>query len=190
MLGAKPLLFLLAVAGLGGIGAAETVEKRIRFGSMTLIQEQWTRDPGEPPIMHVADAWTKLHLRWSAPAGDMAVALTDDGRVLTITVEGYDCLRSSSHYRYSRRTGEPALWGQMAEHLRAFVQTCPRVPAVRAAAYPRAFAEAHDDFVAGIEAFKKRAVTAVAADLKRCRPRPPEGKLVIEPFADRCGKME
>lgn len=49
MTGLLPLL--LTVATWSG-----TVEHRTSFGSLTLIQERWTRDPGQPPMMHVPNS--------------------------------------------------------------------------------------------------------------------------------------
>lgn len=178
------LSLLLAVAAWSG-----TVEHRTGFGSMTLIQEEWTRDPSQPPMIHAPNAWKKLHLRWQAPDGDLTVALVDNGRILQIDTSGHGCLRSAYYYGYGRKTGEPLLWRAMTGELRAFATACPRVPAMRAAAYAKAFAGTRDDFVAGVEALKKRAVTVVATNLARCSP-PKEPFLINpDPYADRCGPM-
>lgn len=157
------LSLMLAVAAWSG-----TVEHRTAFGSMTLIQEEWTRDPGELPIMHAPDAWKKLHLRWDAREGDVSVELLDDGRVLQIGVRGHDCLQAATFYHYARRTGEPALWRDMVGQLDALGKICPRISAERRQALNREFATARDDFVVGVEALKKRAATVVARDLNRC----------------------
>ncbi|MDQ0250110.1 uncharacterized protein YjeT (DUF2065 family) [Sphingomonas kyeonggiensis] len=161
MAGLLPLM--LAVAAWSG-----TVEHRTAFGSMTLIQEEWTRDPDQVPMIHAPNAWKKLHLRWDAREGDMSVELLDDGRVLQIGVRGHDCLQASTFHHYARRTGEPALWREMVGQLDTLAKACPRVSALRREALGREFAAARDDFVAGVEALKKRAATVVARDLNRC----------------------
>ncbi len=160
---ASLLPLLLAVAAWSG-----TVEHRTAFGSMTLIQEEWTRDPGELPMIHAPNAWKKLHLRWDAREGDMSVELLDDGRVLQIGVRGHDCLQAATFFHYARRTGEPALWRDMVGQLDALAKACPRISAERREALSREFADARDDFVVGVEALKKRAATVVARDLNRC----------------------
>jgi hypothetical protein len=181
------LSLLVALAAWSG-----TIEHRTSFGSMTLIQEEWTRDPETPPIMHAPDAWTKLHLRWEAPGGDVEVELLDDGRILQIGVRGYECLRAATFYHYAQRVGEPALWQDMARQLDALTKACPRVPTARRAALVREFAGTRDDFVPGVEALKKRAATVVARTLKRCSfPRTPKGTVVIapDPYRTLCGPL-
>jgi hypothetical protein len=177
------LPLLLTVATWSG-----TVEHHTSFGSLTLIQEQWSRDPGQPPIMHVPDSWKKLHLRWNAPVGDMAVSLVDDGYILSIAVSGHDCLSSGGYLHYRSRMGEPTLWGQMRAQMGELMRLCPRISRPQAAVYLRAFGTARDDFTASVEALKKRAVAFLGTKLARCRP--PNHGLIFDPFASRCGKME
>lgn len=164
MMGLLPLM--LAAAAWSG-----TVEHRTAFGSMTLIQEEWTRDPDQPPMIQAPNAWKKLHLRWQAPTGGMTVELTDDGQFLEFAIKGYDCSRMSWGFRYNGSVGEPGLWREMTQGLRDFAKTCPRIPAEHQASNMRAFAGAGDDFIPGIEALKKRATPMLGPTLKRCRPR-------------------
>lgn len=181
MAGLLPLM--LAVAAWSG-----TVEHRTVFGSMTLIQQAWTRDPSQPPIMHVADSWKKLHLRWDAPGGDMAVSLVDDGHILEIAVQGHDCSSSGPYRHYRGRIGEPALWMQMQAQMIELMRLCPRISREQSVAYLRAFGGARDDFIAGVEALKKRTAIFLGPKLERCRP--PKFTGVVDPFGPRCDGME
>jgi len=180
-------LWILSVSLLTSAPArAETTEQRTAFGKVVLIQEVRRRDPGQPPLMHVADEWTKLHLRWTAATGDMMVEIVDDGRTLSIAVDGHECSLTSSYERYARQPGEPALQRQMRAYLQQLARGCPRIPLVRAQAYAQAFADTRDDFVAGVEALKRRATRVFKRDLARCRARRFDGAIVIDPFGDRC----
>ncbi|NYT39143.1 hypothetical protein HZY97_00100 [Sphingomonas sp. R-74633] len=185
MTGALPLL--LAFAAWSGAD-----EHGTQFGAMTLILNEGKRDPAALPILDSPGIRPQLQLRWKAPGGDMAVSLLDDGHVLQIEVRGHDCLQASSFYHYVRRTGEPGLWRAMGGQLHALARACPRVSAERRAALDREFAGTRDDFVAGVEAFKKRAGSVVAQDLKRCAfPIFPKGRVAMVPDSttDRCGRM-
>lgn len=179
---------LLALLAVSASVRAETVEQRTAFGAVVLVQEVRTRDPGQPPIMHMADEWTKLHLRWTAATGDMTIEIVDDGHALSIAADGHECALRSTYERYARQTGEPALWRQMQAYLQQLAKVCPRISRVEVRAYGRALAGAEDDFVAGVEALKKRAALVFKHDLGRCRPRRVEGTIIIpsDPFADRC----
>jgi len=165
-----------------------TVEHRTSFGSVTLIQQAWTRDPSQPPIMHVPNSWKKLHLRWDAPDGDMAVSLIDDGQILEIAVEGHDCSSSGPYRHYRRRIGEPILWMQMQTQMLVLMRLCPRISRDQSIAYLRAFGGTRDDFIAGVEALKKRAAIFLGPKLERCRP--PKFTGVADPFGPRCDGME
>jgi hypothetical protein len=136
--------------------------------------------------MHFADEWTKLHLRWTAATGDMMIEIVDDGRTLSIAVDGHECSLTSSYERYARQPGEPALRRQMRAYLQQLTKECPRISRVRAQAYAQAFGDTRDDFVAGVEALKRRATLIFKRDLARCRVRRFDGAIVIDPFADRC----
>lgn len=118
----------------------------------------------------------------------MAISLVDDGSILSIAVSGHDCLSSGGYLHYRNRTGEPMLWRQMRAQMGELMRLCPRISRPQAAAYLRAFGTTRDDFTAGVEALKKRAVVFLGTKLARCRP--PNHRLIFEPFASRCGEME
>jgi hypothetical protein len=148
---------------------AETVMQETSFGAFTLVREIKTRDPGEPLIMHVATEWTKLHLRWRSRTGDMRVELIDNGGMLEIDMDGHECSSGARYLRYGKRLGEPALWSDMNSMLASLTKICPRIEPARRAAYAAEFALARDDYVAGIEALKKRAARLLNPSLTRCR---------------------
>jgi len=149
---------------------AETVVRETGFGAFTLVQETRTPDPGEPPIMHVATAWTKLHLRWRSKTGDMMVEIIDDGGKLEIDTEGHGCLSATRYLLYGKRLAEPALWSDIRQALAGIMEVCPRIEPGQREAYAAEFARAHDDYIAGIEAMKRRAVKLFGPSLKRCPP--------------------
>ncbi|MET0309902.1 MAG: hypothetical protein ABW023_14445 [Sphingomonas sp.] len=179
-----PLSFaLLALAIDSGPAAARTVEEETRFGSIELVVETRTRDPGEPPIMHVATEWTKLRLRWRPKTGDMRVDLIDDGGGLRIEGRGHDCLSAAQGQRYGKRLGEAALWNALRAHLDSLMAVCPRISPRQARTYRQAFAMSRDDYVAAIEAMKKRALTLFRRPLMRCKA---WTQSFADPFSGRC----
>lgn len=164
---------------------AKTTEQRTEFGLLSLVQETRTPDPGEPPIMHVATEWTKLHLRWTSRAGDMTVDLVDDGSMLQIDVSGHDCSSAAPYQRYRQEIGEPRLLAQMRMNLTELLKVCPRVSRSQAAIYVQEFGGIKNDYVAGVEALKQRARNTFTNTLARCRPR--NDGVIPQPFESRCG---
>lgn len=185
MLGHKLGLFLALVTAMSWNGASQagTVERRMSFGSISLVEEIRTRDPGEPATMHVATEWTKLHLRWIPGSGDLLLDLVDNGGTLQIEVRGHDCSSIASYRRYSLAIGEPELWQSLKGSLHHLVETCPRISPEQGAAYEREFSRTYDDYIAGVEALKVHARHSFKS-LARCRA--PKAKLLIDPFQKRC----
>jgi hypothetical protein len=163
---------------------AKTVERKTKIGTLLLVEENRTSDPGEPPPLHIANEWTKLHLRWIALSGDMTIDLEDDGHMLQIVVDGHDCIGSAPFQRYRQREGEPEIWAEMHSSLLAVLKACPRIGADQAAIYIRGLREAGADFAVGVEALKHLARQTFRNTLARCRPR--RNPVVLGPFDDRC----
>jgi hypothetical protein len=158
---------------LGAAAPAMATERSISFGSVSLVEN--TPDPQRLPILDVPAEGDSLHLRWRAPTGDFKAELVDNGSTLGIEMSGHDCSSFQSHLRYERHLGEDALWRRMALLLRDLTRICSRITPGQAAHYKQELQAAQDDYVAAVEAMKRRAVTLFQRPLTRCRPprRPP-----------------
>ena len=179
-------LLMLSFAA-GGPSAAATVEQSRSFGTIALIEEVRTREPNEPPWMHGATDWTKLHLRWRSQDGSLIVDLTDDGEMLQIHGERKGgCLLSAPYQRF-RTGGEPALWQAMTMAARELLRTCPGVQHTEGRFYLRELGQSANDFQAGVAAMKSRSISLFGKTLKRCRPQPvSQQHMLVDPFASRC----
>jgi hypothetical protein len=166
-------LTLLAPAAQAG-----TVETRTAFGRIELVEEVRTRDPGEPPIMHVATEWTKLHLRWRSADGVVAVDVIDDGwmieALVTATVGKASCVSSIDYLQYSGVAGED----EIADDLRAHIEWlpsggCTMFSREASAGYARTLADGAKDFVAAEDGLRARARDLFKRPLSRCLAPPP-----------------
>jgi len=153
---------------LGAAAPAMATERSISFGSISLVEN--TPDPQTPPILDIPAEGSSLHLRWRAPTGDFKAELVDNGSTLGIQISGHDCSSAQTYLRYERRLGEVALWRRMGQLLRELTRLCPRATRAQAASYSQGLEAAKDDYIAGVEAMKKRAVTLFQRPLTRCRP--------------------
>lgn len=180
--------FLMLCFAAGAPSAAATAEQTRSFGTVALIEEVRTLEPDEPPIMHVATEWTKLHLRWRSQDGALIVNLTDDGEMLQIDVKTRaECFLTAPYQRF-RTGGEPALWQAMTSAAHDLLRACPRVKRAPALSYIRELGQSAADFRTGVEAMKSRSTGLFGKTLKRCRPRsaPRQHTIVTDPFASRC----
>ena len=175
-------LMLLAIAL---PASAKTIETRTVFGTVVLIEETRTRDPGEPLIMHAVTEWTKLRLHWEASDEGFNVELIDDGGTLSIEQKGHDCASGGGLQRYEQRTGEDRLWRIMNASLAELTKLCPRISREQAVRYAAGLRAAHDDFIAAVEAMKRRALALYQRPLRRCRPAK-RFMPAIDPFASPC----
>ena len=155
---------------------AGTTETRTAFGRIELVKEVRVRDPGEPPIMHMATEWTKLHLRWRTVDGVVAVDVIDDGRMIearvTATVGKASCISSINYLQYSGVAGERAIRDEVRAHV-AWLPSggCTILSREAAAGYAATLADGQDDFAAAEDGLR-----TVARDLfkrpTRCLPLP------------------
>lgn len=170
--------FTAACIGISSALAA-TVEHLTGFGKFDLVEEVRTRDPGEPPIMHVATEWTKYHLRWRSSDNVVRFALTDDGEQLSASFEGRECSSRSAFQQFSGKTGEPILFDEALKQLGQTFEVCPRVSAAERQHYAREFALSADDFVPAVEALKLSGAKKFGSWRNRCIDRAPG----FDPFA-------
>lgn len=165
------------------VAHAGTVETRTPFGRIEMVEEVRTRDPGEPPIMHVATEWTRLHLRWRSADGVMAVDVVDDGWIIGATARGADCSASSTHLQYSGVAGEAEIKDVVRELLASLDKACPRLP--KGAAYAPTLAQGDTDFAAAEDGLRSRALALFRRPPTRClAPLPTSGSMmmIMEPF--------
>lgn len=150
------------------VAQAGTVETRTPFGRIELVEQVRTRDPGEPPIMHVATEWTNLHLRWRSLDGVMSVEVIDSGAMIEAVVNGADCSASTSYLQYSGVAGELAITQGVRDLLASLEKLCPRLPP--GAAYSRTLADGAADFAAAEDGLRARALALFKRPLTRCLP--------------------
>jgi hypothetical protein len=180
--------FLMLCFATGTPSAAATIEQSRSFGTIALIEEVRTREPDEPPIMHVATEWTKLHLRWRSKDGSLIVSLTDNGGMLQIDVKTEsECFLSAPYQRF-RTGGEPVLWQAMTTAARDLLHACPRVKRTAALFHLRELGQSANDFQTGVAAMKSRSILLFGKTLKRCRPQSVtrQHTIITEPFVSRC----
>ena len=161
---------IMLLVGTAAATPAATAERGISFGSISLAEEVYAPNPGELPILDVPREGTTLHLRWQASAGGFQAELIDNGSTLRIVISGHDCSSVQSDLRYERHLGEDALWRRMGLLLRELTRLCSRITPAQAAHYKQELQAAQDDYVAAVEAMKKRAIALFRRPLTRCRP--------------------
>lgn len=166
-----PLVACLVLAASQAHGG--TVETRTPFGTIEMVEEVRTRDPGEPPIMHVATEWTKLHLRWGSTDGVVTVDLIDDGWMIEAVVAAKgastSCITSVDHLQYSGAAGEYEIADQMRVVL-AWLKTCPGVSSKAAAGYARTLADGAADLTRAEDGLRARARALFRRTPVRCLP--------------------
>ena len=160
---------VLAFAPAGSAFAA-TTQQSTPAGPYELVVEVRTADPGEAPIMHVATEWTRLHLRWRSADRRLILNLADDGYIMALDLDGYDCGSRTAYLTYGKRSGAPQLRRMLRWSLDNLVKVCPRVPAPLRAAYRAEYANAERDFPAAMEAMKRKAIELYNGRLERCLP--------------------
>lgn len=157
---------------------AGTVETRTSFGRIEMVEEVRTLDPGELPIMHMPNEWTKLHLRWRSADGAVRVDLIDDGRLIEAGVSaeaGRDlCAASADHLQYSGVAGEDEIKDGLREIIASLANGCPVVSPAVAVAHARTLADGAADFAAAEDGLRARALQLFKRPLTRClAPLPP-----------------
>jgi hypothetical protein len=168
---------------------AGTTETRTAFGRIEMIEEVRVRDPGEPPIMHVATEWTKLHLRWRSADGGMSIDVIDDGWMIealfTATVGKASCVSSTNYLQYSGVAGEYEIEDSVRAHI-AWLRSggCTMLTREAAAGYARTLADGAEDFAAAEDGLRARARDLFKRPLTRClAPAPPKtGEPILAPM--------
>ncbi|KRA56173.1 hypothetical protein ASD79_17595 [Caulobacter sp. Root655] len=168
------------VAWFAAAAQAGTVETRTPFGRIEMVEEVRTRDPGEPPIMHVATEWTKLHLRWRSADGVMSVDVIDSGGIVQAAIEGADCSASTAYLQYSGVAGEHEIVDGVRTLLALLDKDCPRLPS--GATYATTLADGAADFVAAEDGLRSRALILFRRPLTRCLPPPMNRLFPSDPF--------
>jgi hypothetical protein len=142
---------------------AGTTETRTAFGRIEMVEEVRVRDPGEPPIMHVATEWTKLHLRWRSVDGWMIEAL------FTATVGEASCVSSINYLQYSGVAGEHEIEDDVRAHIARLPSGgCTILSPEAATGYARTLADGAKDFAAAEDGFRARARDLFKRPATRC----------------------
>jgi hypothetical protein len=178
----SPPWIKLLVAGLALAASqahAATVEKATRFGVIAVVEEERRRDPGQVPLIHVADEWTKLHLRWTSRDGVMTVDVADDGERIEAVVDGAGCSSSSSYLQYSG-AGELEIADMVRGVLASLDRACPRF--AKGVAYAPTLADGAEDFAAAEAAMRAQAVVLFKRPSTRCLPPRDQIPMVAGPY--------
>jgi hypothetical protein len=176
----------VCVVWLASAAQAGTVETRTAFGRIEMVEEVRTRDPGEPPIMHVATEWTKLHLRWRSVDGLMAVDVVDDGRMIEANVTvgtGEPRCSTSAHYlQYRGAAGEAEIESELRALIARFATWCPIVSTTTGTSYARSLADGASDFVEAEDGLRAGARDLFKRPPTRClAPRPSKARGMLIP---------
>jgi len=189
-----------ATLGLGvflaGAAQAGTVETRTPFGRIEMVEEVRRRDPGEPPIMHVATEWTRLHLRWRSLDGVVALDVVDDGWRIKANIEvrigQASCLSSADYLQYSGVAGEYDIAGEVRALIaRLPTSGCAFFSREASAGYVRTLADGVHDFAVAEDGLRARAGDLFKRPPTRClvplpSPRPKKGQpeifMALDPF--------
>lgn len=172
-------LSFCALVAAGGARAG-TVETRTPFGRIEMVEEVRTRDPGEPPIMHVATEWTKLHLRWRSRDGVVSVDIVDDGWMIKAyvdaTVGKASCLSSVNYLQYSGVAGESEIEAEVRDLIARLLATrgCALVSREVSADQVRTLADGAEDFAAAEVGLRARARDLFKRPPTRCLAPPPQ----------------
>jgi hypothetical protein len=170
---------VLGVCGALAASAAQagTVETRTAFGRIEMVEEVRTLDPGEMPFMHMANEWTKLHLRWRSADGVVRIDVIDGGWTIEARVSaeaGQDlCIASADHLQYGGVAGEDEIKDQVREVIASLANGCPVVSPAAAVAHARTLADGATDFVAAEDGMRARALQLFKRPLTRCLAPPP-----------------
>ena len=180
---ARPLSWIQALVACLALAAfqahAATVEKTTRFGAIALVEEERRRDPGQAPLIHAADQWTKLHLRWTSRDGVMSVDVADDGEWIEATVDGAGCSTASSYLQYGG-VGELEIADGVRDLLASLDRICPRF--VKGMAYAPTLADGAGDFAAAEAAMKARSIVLFKRPPTRCLPPRGEIPMALTPY--------
>lgn len=143
-----------------------TVERQA-FGPFTLVERTYRRDPGQAPILHIAQDYSTLVLEF----GDESyrVMLADNGAVLSYQTGGLGCSSVEWPLAYSGRAGEGKLFdGLVRFTARMGKGGCARDRAAYAAFVARLRAS-RADFNAAVEVMKLRAQAVMGGWKWRCK---------------------
>jgi hypothetical protein len=179
-----PLVRAVALAGcvalLTPAAQAGTVETRTSFGRIEMVEEVRTLDPGELPIMHMPNEWTKLHLRWRSLDGVMSVDVVDDGWMMkadiTATFGKATCFTYRDHLQYRGLAGESEIPDQVRDAMMSFDENCSELSPKTRAAYARTLADAAQDLAVAEDGMRTRARVLFKRSLVRCVAPPPRSK--------------
>ncbi len=157
---------------------AGTVETRTAFGRIEMVEEAWTLDPGATPLIGMANAWTKLHLRWRSADGLMAVDVIDDGWMITADLSAGvgkpSCSTSINYLQYSGVAGEFEIQPELRAAIARFAKWCPVVSPATGARYAATLADGAVDFVAAENGLRTRTRERFGRSPARClTPAPP-----------------
>lgn len=154
-----------------------------------MVEEVRVRDPGEPPIMHVATEWTKLHLRWRSVDGGMIIDVIDDGWMIgalfTATVGEASCVSSINYLQYSGVAGEHEIEDDVRAHIARLPSGgCTILSPEAAIGYARTLADGVKDFAAAEDGFRARARDLFKRPPTRCLapPFPKAGQPAVIPL--------
>lgn len=154
-------------------------------GAFTVIREEYTNPR---PAMHVANAWTKIHLSFHTPDRRVNVALTDNGSGLSIHAASPGCSVRVGYLQYGYDGDEGHLFGAMQTALRVLVEQCGS-SMTDPAAYQRQLQAAEADFPDAVRVMRAWVTEKFGARTERCNPPDPDDMpwLTTMDYSDPCG---
>ncbi len=166
------MLWLISTIGalvLTSTGAASRItETRTPLGRFTLVEEVSALEPGETPIMHVNEHWTKLHLVFSSADRTTKVDVVDDGGRLEIAIESGGCLSRSYPFSYGEDDKGRKLHAQMERWLKDLFKLCPKLTPAQKSTHLAELRQTRSEFPAALQRMKTRAAAVFGGWRRRC----------------------
>jgi|GEM_PF-89392 len=154
-------------------------------GVFTLMREEYTNPR---PATHTVSGWVKIHLSFHTRDRRVNLALTDNGRGLSLQATSPGCFVRVGFLQYAYDGGDRNLLGAMRTGLRVLVEKCG-TGMDEAARYQSELEAAEADFPAAMQAMQTRVSAAFGARMERCGPRDPDEPPMVHlhPQTNPCG---
>ena len=156
---------------------------RQRVGPFTVLEERY-REPGaQPLLMHGRSVLPRIHLSLDTPDRRVSFALTDDGSILSASVQSPGCSVYVNYLQYARSDEEWRLYDAMVTGLEVLAERCEK-GLEAAGEYRRLLESVRPGFPAAVRAMKARVYDAFEGRMERCKA--PEPGVFPEPFGRPC----